>query len=248
MSARVGIAAILALLMVTLAAAATDPTQVPTREFAKTSKTWAGYVVRSQPGFTAVRARWVQPRVVCNRPGSSAAFWVGLGGANVDSQGLEQIGTSADCSDRMNLSYSAWYELIPSAPVDISLEIHAGDAIEAGVELIDTTATLVLRDITTGASFATQAAVLFPDRTSAEWIAEAPSACLPPVCRPLPLADFRRVTFKAASATAEGHDGSISDASWTIERLKMSSFQGSVVRPTPLGNDGSSFSLLQRRR
>jgi len=247
MNARAAIAVILALLVVTFAAAATDTTQVATREFVKTSRTWAGYVVRSGPGFTAVRARGVPPRVVCNRPGSSAAFWVGLGGANVDSEGLEQIGTSADCSGRADLSYSAWYELIPSPPVDIRLEIHAGDAIEAGVQMIDATAMLTLRDITTGASFSTRAAVRFPDRTSAEWIAEAPSVCLPPSCRPIPLADFRRVSFTAASATAEGHDGAIADASWTTERLKMSSFQGRVVRATPLGNDGSSFSLLQRR-
>jgi hypothetical protein len=247
MNARAAIAVILALLVVTFAAAATDTTRVPTREFVKTSRTWAGYVVRTGPGFTAVHARWVQPRVVCNRPGSSAAFWVGLGGANVDSQGLEQIGTSADCSERADLSYSAWYELIPSPPVGIPLEIHAGDAIEAGVQIIDATATLTLRDITTGASFATDVAVRFPDHTSAEWIAEAPSVCLPPSCRPLPLADFRRISFTAASATAEGHDGSIADPSWTTERLKMSSFSGRVVRPTPLGNDGSSFSLLQRR-
>jgi hypothetical protein len=247
MNARAAIAVILALLVVTFAAAATDTTQVATGEFVKTSRTWAGYVVRSGPGFTAVRARWVQPRVVCNRPGSSAAFWVGLGGANVDSEGLEQIGTSADCSGRADLSYSAWYELIPSPPVDIRLEIHAGDAIEAGVQMIDATATLTLRDITTGASFSTRVAVRFPDRTSAEWIAEAPSVCLPPSCRPLPLADFRRVSFTAASATAEGHDGSIADPSWRTERLKMSSFQGRVVHATPLGNDGSSFSLLQRR-
>jgi peptidase A4-like protein len=247
MNARAGIAVILALLVVTVATAATDTRQVRTRDFVKTSRTWAGYVVRSGRGFTAVRARWVQPSVVCNRPGSSAAFWVGLGGANVDPQGLEQIGTSADCSERADLSYSAWYELIPSPPVDIRLKIHARDTIEAGVQMIDATATLTFRDITTGASFATHVAVRFPDRTSAEWIAEAPSVCLPPSCRPLPLADFRRVSFTAASATAEGHDGSIADASWTTERLKMSSSQGRVVRPTPLGSHGSSFSLLQTR-
>jgi hypothetical protein len=248
MNARSRIASILALFLLTFAATATHTRQAPTREFVKTSRTWAGYVVRSGPGFTAVRARWVQPRVVCNRPGSSAAFWVGLGGANADSQGLEQIGTSTDCSERADLSYSAWYELIPSPPVDIRVEIHPGDAIEAGVQMTDATATLTFRNLTTGASFAADVAVRFPDRSSAEWIAEAPSVCFPPSCRPLPLADFKRVSFTAASATAEGHEGSIADTSWTAERLRMSSSQGRVVRPTPLGKDGSAFALLQQRR
>ena len=42
---------------------------------------WAGYVVRSAGrSFGDVRGSWVQPAVGCNRPGSAAAFSVGLGG------------------------------------------------------------------------------------------------------------------------------------------------------------------------
>jgi hypothetical protein len=167
---------------------------------------------------------------------------------NVDSRGLEQVGTSADCSGRADLSYSAWYELIPAPPVDIDVEIHAQDTIEAEVQVIDARGTITLRNITTGASFSIDVAVRFPDRTSAEWIAEAPSVCFPTSCRPLPLAGFRRASFTAASATVEGHVGAIADASWTTERLKMNSLQGRVVFPTPLRNGGSAFSLLQTPR
>jgi hypothetical protein len=75
---------------------------------------WAGYVVRTAAAsFTKVAGSWVQPRVVCNRPGSSAGFWLGLGGASGDSQALEQVGVSADCSQRAVVSYAAWYQLFP---------------------------------------------------------------------------------------------------------------------------------------
>ena len=69
----------------------------------------------------------------CDRPESSAAFWVGLGGAAPDSRGLEQIGTSADCSERFLPSYSAWYELIPAGPVELPLSVAPGDTLSAEV-------------------------------------------------------------------------------------------------------------------
>src|SRR5438552_2003228 len=65
-----------------------------------TAPGWAGYVVRAGGrAFTEVGGTWREPRIVCNRPQSSAAFWVGIGGAERDSRALEQIGTSVDCSE-----------------------------------------------------------------------------------------------------------------------------------------------------
>ena len=55
-----------------------------------------------------------------------------------------------------------------------------------------------------------------PDLTSAEWIAEAPSACSGSGrCRTLPLANFGSVSFARAAATGDDHAGTISDPSWT---------------------------------
>jgi Peptidase A4 family len=88
---------------------------------------------------------WVQPRVVCNRPGSSASFWVGLGGAKSNSAALEQIGTSADCSERALVSHSALYQLFPAPAVELPLTIRPGDAISASVAVRGTTVTLVPR-------------------------------------------------------------------------------------------------------
>ena len=58
-----------------------------------------------------------------------------------------------------------------------------------------------------------------PDTSSAEWIAEAPSQCdSTSSCTPLPLADFGTVQFTGASATANGHTGSIDDSNWSSQR------------------------------
>src|SRR6478736_5695784 len=107
---------------------------------------WAGYLVRAKGvSFTEVRGRWVQPRVVCNRPGSAAAFWIGLGGATERSRALEQVGTSADCSSRAELSYSAWYQLWPGPAIDLPIAVNAGDVIESALEVSDETVSISLR-------------------------------------------------------------------------------------------------------
>jgi hypothetical protein len=95
---------------------------------------WAGFVVRRpEERFVEVEGTWTQPYVTCNRPGTSAAFWVGLGGAERDSRALEQIGTSTDCSDRYLPYDSAWYELFPAPAVDIPFAVRPGDRLYARV-------------------------------------------------------------------------------------------------------------------
>jgi hypothetical protein len=74
-----------------------------------------------------------------------------------------------------------------------------------------------LENDTRGTSFTKVATVAAPDTSSAEWIAEAPSACTSSgYCQVLPLADFGKVRFtKASATTADGHTGTISDPAWT---------------------------------
>ncbi len=62
-----------------------------------------------------------------------------------------------------------------------------------------------------------------PDTSSAEWIAEAPSTTSQSAGdQVLPLADFGKVTFTCASATADGHTGSISDPNLNAEQVQLS--------------------------
>ena len=203
---------------------------------------WAGYVVRDwDTSFSSVAGTWTQPRVGCSRPGSAVSFWVGLGGARRTSTSLEQIGTSADCDGRASLSTSAWYELYPAPPVDIPIAIRVGDTLKASVTVAATDVLVTLEDVTTGARFAQHVAMPSPapEADSAEWIAEAPSACLS-ICAPLPIATFGRIRFVDARATAGEHEGLIEDDAWNAVPVKMR-----FARPSRLTNGGRTFSVLR---
>ena len=212
-----------------------------------TSARWAGYVDTREGGaFTAVRATWVQPRIRCDRPGSSAAFWIGLGGATARPRGLEQLGTEADCSDDLTASYSAWYELVPARPIELPISIAPGDTISAELTVADRLVNLAIHDLTNRSAYTTQTATASIDLSSAEWIAEAPSFCLLH-CTPLPLAYFRTVTFTSATTSLEGHTGPIGDSAWTSQRvmLKTPAREPRAVT-SRLSADGKSFFVRWR--
>jgi len=210
-----------------------------------TAPGWAGYVVRAGGrAFTEVGGTWREPRIVCNRPQSSAAFWVGIGGAERDSRALEQIGTSVDCSESASAWHSAWYQLVPAPPVDIPVVIKPGDLVSAHLSLRGRTVDLAFRNRSTGASFATEVIASWLESDSAEWIAEAPATCFTPDCTQLPLADFARVVFSNAEARAGPLHGSIAAAAWTTQPIEMSPRSRALrVVPTPLSRRGSSFAL-----
>jgi Peptidase A4 family len=210
-----------------------------------TSSGWAGYVVRAGGrAFSGVVGAWAEPRIVCNRPQSSVAFWVGIGGAERDSRALEQIGTSADCSESALPSYSAWYQLVPAAPVEIPVVVRPGEHVSARVGLRGTVVEFEFENRSTGASFATELIALSLESGSAEWIAEAPATCFTPDCAPLPLADFARLVFSSAQASAGLLHGSIGAAVWTTQPIEMKAPGRALsVVPTRLSRHGSSFAL-----
>jgi hypothetical protein len=230
------------------------------------SSNWAGYAV-SGTTFRAVSGTWTQPAADCSSPTASqtaSAFWVGLGGSSEASNALEQTGTEADCSAGGVATYSAWYELVPAASVKTPLKVSAGDKISAAVEVTGTSVAIRLRNLTTGKSFTKALRMAAPDITSAEWIAEAPSAVVPGGTRVIPLTDFGTVHFSSASATStSGHTGTISDSAWSATRVDLVSDTGGPGRPafgpfapanggteavsSALGAGGRSFSVTWRR-
>ncbi|MDX6424309.1 MAG: hypothetical protein QOI67_1780, partial [Gaiellaceae bacterium] len=141
-------------------------------------------------------------------------------------------------------SYSVWYELVPAAPVTIKLAITPGDSFVASVVVSGRNVTVKITNYTTKKSFTKKLIMKSPapDVSSAEWIAEAPSACSRSGnCVPLPLANFGTVTFVSASATAGGHTGPISDPRWTTSAIALE--PGSSTGPRgPLGGAGQSSS------
>jgi hypothetical protein len=198
------------------------------------SSNWAGYSV-SGTTFRTVSGTWTQPAADCSSSSTSqtaSAFWVGLGGNAETSNALEQTGTEADCSAGGVATYSAWYELVSAASVKTPLTVTAGDRISAAVEVTGTTVTVRLRNLTTRKSFTKTLRMTAPDITSAEWIAEAPSALVPGGTRILPLTDFGTVRFSSASATSTtGHTGSISDSAWSATRVDLVSDTGGPGGP-----------------
>jgi hypothetical protein len=207
------------------------------------SQNWAGYVA-SGSNFSSVSGSWVQPSANTSAGDGYSAFWVGLGGSgHSQSQSLEQIGTQANVTNGQPVYY-AWYELVPSAPVRLDLAIHPGDHISAGVSVSGTSVTVSLSDQTTGASYNNTLQMSNPDTSSAEWIAEAPSASDGQGnLQPLPLADFGTVNFSNASATAAGHTGSITDPAWNNQAIALTGTSGAAAQPSSLTSDGSAFSV-----
>jgi hypothetical protein len=237
------------------------------------SSNWAGYeampVSYSSNGFSDVSGSWIQPTANCTAPGQTySAFWVGLGGSMQQSGALEQVGTQADCTSSGQANYFAWYELVPSAPVQLSLQINPGDQIDAAVHVSGTSVTVSLADEATGGSVQRTLQMSNPDTSTAEWIAEAPSTCdggANGSCTPLPLTDFGTVDFGNAAATANAHTGTVNDPNWSAQPLALDSSQngsaggygygygasGSVTasgsaagaQASALSSDGSSFSV-----
>jgi hypothetical protein len=215
---------------------------------AANSANWAGYVASAPSGgsgFTRVSGTWVQPTAGTSAGDGDSAFWVGLGG-NGQSNALEQVGTQANVANGEPVYY-AWYELLPAAPVKLDLAIHPGDRISASVAVSATNVAVSLSDQTTAQSYTNTLPMTSPDTSSAEWIAEAPSASDGQGnFQPLPLADFGSVTFASASATAGGHTGTIADSSWSAEPVALSESSSATAQPSSLSSDGSSFSVARQ--
>ena len=229
-----------------------------------TSSNWAGYAVASvdetaAASFTSVSGAWRQPAATCT-PGSAmyAAFWVGLGGYSDTSQALEQIGTESNCSASGKATYDVWYELVPAASVPVKLVVKPGDSLSASVTVNGTSVVLRIKNNTRKTTFTKTLSMSAPDVSSAEWIAEAPSACTNDGnCRTLPLANFGTITFASARATAAGHSGTITDAGWAPTAVSLaggggfgrgfgrfSTFATSAgATPSALSADGGNFAV-----
>jgi hypothetical protein len=176
-----------------------------------------------------VSGSWKQPTATCTQGEQTySAFWVGLGGYSLSSNGLEQIGTEDDCATNGSEDIYAWYELVPAAPRSVRMTIKAGDLISARVQVLGAEVTLTLADRTSHKSFAKTLTDHTIDVSSAEWIVEAPSECFSSAqCRALPLADYGSLQFSGASAlTVSGRIGTISSSLWNATKIVLSTSSG----------------------
>jgi hypothetical protein len=223
-----------------------------------TSTNWSGYA-DTLDTFQSVSGSWTEPSVTCapssggggllGLGGSSAStsyssFWVGLDGDT--SSSVEQIGTSADCTSSGTPSYYAWYEMFPAgenALSTMSYKVDPGDTITGTVTSTSPDAfTLSLSDLQSNWKFSIPLSGNNLARSSAEWIAEAPSACSILFCSGLPLAHFTPVTFTNAGAeNTVGSSGSI--AGFTDNEITMQSDGNVEASPTGLNKTGTQFTV-----
>ena len=213
-----------------------------------TSTNWAGYGVETNlttPANNAVSdvsGSWVVSTVTCpNRSNNYSSSWVGIDGYSDNT--VEQAGTEQDCQ-RGRAQYYAWYEFYPQAELPVSnLSVHPGDTMSGDVKAVGSSVFAVtLTNQTTHRSFTTSRRMNAALRQSAEWIAEAPSSFFG---AELPLANFGSVSFSNASATINGHIGTMTDPAWQSDPLTMVTSKGqpkaSLSGPSA---DGSSFSVF----
>ena len=217
-------------------------TTTATTATSTTSSNWSGYAAETNltsaasGSVTAVSGTWNVPKATAGSSTSTAysSVWVGIDGYS--SSSVEQIGTDSDVVNGQ-AQYYAWYEMYPSASVNItSLSISAGDTINASVTYL-TSGThagqfqLTITDASkTNDTFTIYETASSLARSSAEWVVEAPSS----TSGILPLANFGSVTFSNATATINGKTGAIDSSTWQDTAINMVSF-GSTVEASTSG-------------
>jgi len=208
-----------------------------------TSNNWSGYAVTGT-GFTTAAGSWIVPAVTCTSGNQYGSFWVGIDGYT--SQTVEQLGTESDCSGKTP-SYHAWYEFCCKEP-EITIPgflITPGDVVSATVSYNGTNFTLSMTDRTTGQTFGKAGNISGAQRTSAEWIAEAPSSG-----GVLPLSNFGTMLFgkdntsiaKTCTAVMGSTGGPIGSFADFFQITMVDGSSNPKAIPSILSSDGTSFS------
>jgi hypothetical protein len=229
---------------------------------ATTTLNWSGYAAEtsfSQPqqnSVSAVSASWVVPKVTGPSTGAYyGSVWVGIDGYRNST--VEQIGTEEDFINGKAVYY-AWWEmystngaLVPGegyeAPIS-NMTISPGDLISASVQYvpwpIDGFILSIVDKSRANDSFATlqhSAGTQSPlaQRSSAEWIVEAPTVYGGIATVP----NFGSVFFSDATASINGVTGAINCPSWQSQAINMASWGVTYDTTSALTNLGSSFAV-----
>ncbi len=213
------------------------------------SRNWAGYVATGATTFACVEATWTQPKVRCvGSTAQSVVFWVGLGG--FDQRGLVQVGTEATCGPAGTLVV-AWHESLPKERFSIrsAIRVSAGDRVWAQVRWLDGSHyRLSLADLTNRQHFALRVTNAIVDRTSAEWIVEAPTGGCPSHCHTLRMPDFRTFRFSEAWLSLAGVRRPVNGTRFVHVREAMVNSAGTTrADVASLSATGASFTVRWRR-
>jgi len=207
-----------------------------------TSTNWAGYAVTGPDGsVTDVKGSWKVPAVNCSSPGVAngyASFWIGIDG--YESRTVEQIGTDSDCSSGKPVYY-AWYEFYPHQffTINTSAPIMPNDTISAEVSYNPGTQQFTVSlSVNKGAVFSTSTKMNNARRSSAEWIAEAPSGG-----GIAALADFGMMAFNNCVAKVGNQTGSIGSFPTNVGITMISTKDSNVVKAQPSSLMADGFTV-----
>lgn len=218
---------------------------------------WSGYAVNGTAGsITMATASWIVPTVSCPASGSTyAALWVGIDG--FQSGTVEQTGTDSDCHNGV-ASYYAWYEFYPQPSKTIgSIAVHPGDVVAARVQYSPKAGkfTVAIKDYTSNQGFKAASAVSGAQRSSAEFIVEAPEVCTLLKCSLTSLSNFGTAGFGLGNTGisltcglvmngVKGSIGSFPSANvWPITMVSQSSSSVVKSQPSALTSSGTSFTV-----
>ncbi len=211
---------------------------------------WAGYIIASdaqnpQPIVTNVSASWTVPSVSPSPlVDTYSAIWIGIGGF-FDST-LIQTGTEQD-SIGGQVTYSAWYELLPQFSVTIG-SVSPGDNMNASIQLLDSntnTWQIFLQDLTSNETFKS----LFnydASKLSAEWIVERPAIGRRGTTI-ANLADIGRVAISNCTATVGTQNGAIAAfpgfQSVMYNNVQNTTATAQLTLVSSVSSDGTSFTV-----
>jgi Peptidase A4 family len=203
-----------------------------------TSHNWSGYAATGGH-YTAVSGTWTVPEFKPDGSFGIDAAWVGIGG--VRSRDLIQAGTEQTVSGSGSTQYEAWVETLPRASRQVFLAVHPGDSVTVSISEQSLNNWLIqFQNNTTGQAY--QENVPYTSSySSAEWVQEAPSAGRRGV---LPLSNFGSIDFANGSAVKDGQTVTIAGAGARAITMLSAANQPLAV-PTPLGDDGASFSVAR---
>jgi hypothetical protein len=210
------------------------------------SLNWAGYAVTpAQPAITSVTSTFIVPSAGLLPPGF-AATWAGIGGYGTSD--LIQAGVGEQSLPNLPLvgaQYYPWYEMLPNAEVqltgcagDANCTVAPGDSMAVIIQQAGTNLwTIALADTTEHWTW-NQSFPYQSSKSSAEWIAEAPSlAAVQTIVAPL-----STVPFGPTSTYVEGGT-TYTIAQGNPTKIILSPGLVNEATPSALAADGQSFNV-----
>lgn len=218
----------------------------------QTSTNWGGYVGAAninsptQNSVSEVYGSWIVPTIVSAGGNTYSALWIGIDGYT--SSTVEQIGTSHNFINGKQQHY-AWFEMYPGPSYRINgFPLTPGDVISASVvysgnNIFTMTLSNDTQKVTTTIPTSyTQSSIA--ERSSAEWIIEAPYSN-----GILPLSNFKTAYMWGCFATINGIFNAIQNNSWQNVSLEMVTNSGAskAIPSSLLQDDGSFFTLWKHK-